>query len=98
MASIAVAATAPVTHRAARASRAARDDGLTFGKRKICQLPKRLAAESGGPLRRIMGLLRRGVNPNRLDGEALLDVAGESADKAAMQAPRKIICGTIATS
>jgi hypothetical protein len=45
-----------------------------------------------------MGLLRRGVNPNRLDGEALLDVAGESADKAAMQAPRKIICGTIATS
>jgi len=75
-----------------------RDGSFIFGKRKICQLPKRLAAESGGPLRRIMGLLRRGVNPRRPNGEALLDVAGESADKAAMQAPRKIICGTIATS
>jgi hypothetical protein len=70
----------------------------TLGKRKIRQLPKRLAAESGRPLRRIMGLLRRGVNAIRRVGSAALDVAGESADKAAMQAPHKIICCFIATS
>jgi hypothetical protein len=45
-----------------------------------------------------MGLLRRVVNANRRNCEALLDVAGESADNAAMQAPRKIICCIIATS
>jgi hypothetical protein len=45
-----------------------------------------------------MGLLRLGVNANRANGQAWLDVAGESADKAAMQASRKIICCIIATS
>jgi hypothetical protein len=45
-----------------------------------------------------MGLLRRGVNDISRHGEGKLDVAGESADKAAMQAPRKIICCIIATS
>jgi hypothetical protein len=67
-------------------------------KRKICQLPKRLAADSGEPLRAIMGLLRQGVNAIRRQSGGRLDVVGESADKAAMQASRKIICGTIATS
>jgi hypothetical protein len=45
-----------------------------------------------------MGLLRRGVNVIRREGGALLDVVGESADKAAMQATRTSLCGIIATS
>ena len=45
-----------------------------------------------------MGLLRRGVNDISRYEEGKLDVAGESADKAAMQATRKIICCIIATS
>jgi hypothetical protein len=45
-----------------------------------------------------MGLLRQGVNAIRRQSGGRLDVVGESADKAAMQASRKIICGTIATS
>jgi hypothetical protein len=75
-----------------------RDGSDILDKRKICQLPKRLAAESGEPLRSIMGLLRQGVNAPHWESPAMLDVAGESADKAAMPATRKIICCIIATS
>jgi hypothetical protein len=49
-----------------------------------------------------MGLLRQGVNAKTVKCAAELDVTGESADKAAMQATRdatdQVFCGTIATS